>query len=158
MSGSDFKSPLTAEFASRVAAILQPIVFDLLDLSLQLKHVHWNLRGALFMPLHAQLDGIHATVSEAADGVAERQVMLGHPVDGQSASVASRSHLNALHVRFLPSQEVIEDMSNRLLRVIVLVRDGVHATGALDPVTQDLLIGVAAGLEKHLWMLQAQQL
>jgi starvation-inducible DNA-binding protein len=158
VSGSDFKSPLTADLASRVAAILQPIVFDLLDLSLQLKHVHWNLRGALFMPLHAQLDTIHATVSEAADGVAERQVMLGHPVDGQSASVAARSHLNALHVRFLPSQEVIEDMSNRLLRVIVLVRDGVHATGDLDPVTQDLLIGVAAGLEKHLWMLQAQQL
>lgn len=158
MSGSDFKSPLTEDIASRLAAILQPIVFDLLDLSLQLKHVHWNLRGALFTPLHAQLDAIHAAVGEAADGVAERQIMIGHPVDGQSASVAAHSHLNALHVRFLPSQEGIEDMSNRLLRVIVVVRDGIHATGELDPVTQDLLIGIAAGLEKHLWMLQAQQL
>jgi starvation-inducible DNA-binding protein len=66
--------------------------------------------------------------------------------------------LNPLPVRFLPSQEVIEDISNRLGRAIELLRHGIEVTGVLDPITQDLLIGITAELEKHLWMLQAQQL
>ncbi|MEI8211445.1 MAG: DNA starvation/stationary phase protection protein [Planctomycetota bacterium] len=158
MTGSSFRSPVSAEIADRLAAELQPLVLDLIDLSLQLKHAHWNLRGAVFVPLHEQLDGLHESVLGAADALAERQVMIGHAVDGLARSFTERSRLNPLPVRFLPSQEVIEDISNRLARVIELLRHGIEITGALDPITQDLLIGTTAGLEKHLWMLQAQQL
>lgn len=158
MTASFFRSPLSDDVTSKLASILQPIVTDLLVLGLQTKHAHWNVRGALFVPLHEQLDKIHETISDAADSVAERQVMIGHPVEGQAVSISKNSTLNPLRSNFLSCQEVVDDISNRLLSITESLRRGIAETGELDPVTQDLLIGITAELEKHLWMLQAQQL
>ncbi|GAA3295161.1 hypothetical protein GCM10020295_21580 [Streptomyces cinereospinus] len=36
------------------------------------------------------------------------------------------------------------------------MRERVRATGEADPVSQDLLIGITADLEKHHWMFQAE--
>jgi starvation-inducible DNA-binding protein len=158
MTASHFRCALSPESTLSIKEVLQPLVFDLSDLAMQIKHLHWNVRGALFQPLHEQLDSVHETVLDAVDSLAERQIMLGHPVDGLSQSVAKSTRMNAIPVHFFPTQEVIDDLSNRLLRVIEFLREGIDKAGSLDPVTQDLLIGVTADLEKHLWMLQAQQL
>jgi starvation-inducible DNA-binding protein len=158
MSGSQFRSPVDAGRAQKTVGLLQPLLTDLSDLALQLKHAHWNVRGALFLPIHEQLDRIVETVREAADEVAERIVTLGHPANGLAQAIAAESRLNPLRMQFLPSQEVIEALSARLDSVIQFLRVAIAATGELDPVSQDLLIGVAASLEKHLWMLQSQHL
>jgi len=158
MNGSQFRSPIPDEKANATAAILQPLLIDVTDLSLLLKHAHWNVRGALFQPLHEQLDLIVDTAREASDEIAERIVTLGHPADGLVQSIAAGTSLNPLHKRFLPTQEVIEEISNRIHRVIELLRNAIDLTGELDPVTQDILIGISRPLEKHLWMLQSQQL
>ena len=39
---------------------------------------------------------------------------------------------------------------------VLRLRTHVNALGELDPVTQDLVIEVLRGLEKHQWMLRAQ--
>lgn len=158
MTASFFRSALSDEVTSKLAGILQPVVTDLISLGLLTKHAHWNVRGALFVPLHEQLDELHDTISDAADDVAERQVILGHPVEGQAAAISKNATLNPLRSNFLSCQEVVEDVSNRLLALIELLRRSIEETGELDPVTQDLLIGITSELEKHLWMLQAQQL
>lgn len=138
--------------------MLQPLVVDLIDLGLHVKHAHWNVRGALFLPVHEQLDKIYETVLEAVDELAERQITLGYPVDGQSKTVAANSRLSPIRTHFLPSQEVVEEISNRLERVISFLREALDAVGDLDPITQDMLIRNTGALEKHLWMLQSQQL
>lgn len=158
MTASFFRSALSDEVTSKLAGILQPVVTDLISMGLLTKHAHWNVRGALFVPLHEQLDKLHDTISDAADEVAERHVILGHPVEGQAAAISKNATLNPLRSNFLSCQEVVEDVSNRLLALIELLRRSIEETGELDPVTQDLLIGITSELEKHLWMLQAQQL
>jgi starvation-inducible DNA-binding protein len=144
--------------STATAAILQPLLVDITDLSLLLKHAHWNVRGALFQPLHEQLDDIVETARDASDEIAERIVTLGYPADGLVQSIASATRLNPLHKRFLPTQEVIEEICNRIHRVVEWLREAIEKTGDLDPVTQDMLIGICGPLEKHLWMLQSQQL
>ena len=37
------------------------------------------------------------------------------------------------------------------------LRQAIATTGEVDPVSEDLLIGIAGSLEKHLWMVQAQE-
>ncbi|MCY2975848.1 MAG: DNA starvation/stationary phase protection protein [Planctomycetota bacterium] len=158
MSGSQFRSMVDVDKATATAAILQPLLTDITDLSLLLKHAHWNVRGALFQPLHEQLDKIVETARDASDEIAERMVTLGIPADGLVQSIAATTRLNPLHKRFLPTQEVIEEIGNRIHRVIGWLREAINETGNLDPVTQDMLIGICGPLEKHLWMLQSQQL
>lgn len=158
MSGSQFRSMFDNDKANATATLLQPLLTDITDLSLLLKHAHWNVRGALFQPLHEQLDVIVETARDASDEIAERMVTLGVPADGLVQSIASSTRLNPLHKRFLPTQEVIEEISNRIYRVIEFLREAIEKTGDLDAVTQDMLIGICGPLEKHLWMLQSQQL
>jgi len=158
MSGSQFRSIVSIDKANATASILQPLLTDITDLSLLLKHAHWNVRGALFQPLHEQLDEFVETARDASDEIAERMVTLGFPADGLVQSIAASTRLNPLHKRFLPTQEVIEEISNRIHHVIEWLREAIDKTGELDPVTQDMLIGICGLLEKHLWMLQSQQL
>lgn len=158
MSASKFLSPLAEDKADQVAEQLQPILFDSIDLALILKQAHWNVRGALFVPLHEQLDKIEATVQESVDDLAERLVTIGHPANGLSKNVASASRLNPIRTQFLPTQEVIHEISGRLHTLIGFFRGAIEAVGEIDPVTEDLLIGITSELEKHLWMLQSQQL
>ena len=142
----------------KIVEIIQPILTDLSDLGLLLKHAHWNVRGALFLSIHEQLDSIANTVRDSADEIAERIVTLGHPADGLVQSVAAGTRLNPLRAQFLPTQEVIEAISSRIHTVTSFLRQAIDDTGDVDPVTQDMLIGITGQLEKHLWMLQSQQL
>lgn len=158
MSGSQFRSPIDGDRSFKTAERLQVVLTDVTDLSLLLKHAHWNVRGALFLQVHEQLDNIVDTARTASDDIAERIVTLGHPADGLVQSIAANTRLNPLRTQFLSTQEVIEDISSRIHRVIESFRTEIDAVGELDVVSQDLLIGIAAELEKHLWMLQSQQL
>lgn len=142
----------------KIVEKLQPLLTDLTDLAMLLKHAHWNVRGALFLPLHEQLDAITDSVRDAADVIAERIVTLGHPADGLVQSVAAGTRMNPLRTQFLATQEVIEGISSRLHTVNTFLRQAIDETGDIDPVTQDTLIGITGQLEKHLWMLQSQQL
>jgi starvation-inducible DNA-binding protein len=158
MAGSQFRPPLDGDRTFKIVEQLQPLLNDFNDLAMLLKHAHWNVRGALFLPLHEQLDTITDTVRDASDEIAERMVMLGHPADGLVQSVAAATRLNPLRVQFLATQEVIEAISSRLHTVINFLRQAIGETGDVDPITQDMLIGITAQLEKHLWLLQSQQL
>ena len=37
------------------------------------------------------------------------------------------------------------------------LRSSIEKLGDLDPITEDLCIAISGSLEKHLWMLQAQE-
>lgn len=148
---------LSEEFSNTTAALIQSLVWDLLDLSLQVKHAHWNVRGKAFLPVHEQLDSIHNTLLESIDELAERHVTLGLPIDGTCPSIASHSRVPPIHFQFLEASSVIEEVASRLLGFIGNLRSAIDVSGDLDAVTQDMLIGICGPLEKHLWMLQAQQ-
>ncbi|REJ76666.1 MAG: DNA starvation/stationary phase protection protein [Acidobacteria bacterium] len=141
----------------KTVAILQGCLVDLLDLALQGKQAHWNLLGTRFRSVHLQLDEIIDAARMASDEVAERIVTLGRAADGRAAEIAGSTRLEKFPGGLLSVDDAISHYSDRLAKTIEGLRSGISQLGELDPISEDLLIGISAGLEKHLWMMQAQE-
>lgn len=136
-------------------AVLQDLLVDLVSLSLQGKQLHWHVQGPNFVAVHQQLDDIVDTARTAADEVAERSVTLGQPVDGTAEAVGKEHALPSLPEGWVTDTDAVRLAADAVERVVHRGREVIAATED-DLVTQDLVIGIVAGLEKHLWMLRAQ--
>ncbi|MBA2415623.1 MAG: DNA starvation/stationary phase protection protein [Geodermatophilaceae bacterium] len=141
--------------AGDVAVLLQDRLNALTDLHLTLKHVHWNVVGPHFIGVHEMLDPQVDAVRLMADTVAERIATLGfEPIGVPGALVRARSwddysinragaieHLAALNLVY---DGIISDH-----------RAAINETEDPDPVTQDMLIGQSAQLERFQWFIRA---
>ncbi|SNX65376.1 starvation-inducible DNA-binding protein [Streptomyces sp. TLI_55] len=135
---------------------LQSTLVDLLGISLVGKQAHWNIVGPRFRSIHLQLDEVVATARTYSDTVAERAAALGLPPDGRPETVAAAYALPGAKAGWLRDDEVVRLMVETLESAIGRLRDRIDATDKADPVTQDLLIGITAELEKQRWMFEAE--
>jgi starvation-inducible DNA-binding protein len=140
----------------RVGAVLQEALVDLTALALNGKQAHWHVRGPQFLPVHEQLDAIVDDARGWADLVAERAVTLGTPVDGRAATVATETAVGSFPTGFVEDAKAVALVRDLVGTMVDRLRSHVDELGELDPVTQDLVIEVLRGLEKHRWMLDAQ--
>jgi starvation-inducible DNA-binding protein len=140
-----------------VAARLQEALVDLIALGLNAKQAHWHVHGPQFLPVHQHLDTIVDDTRSWADLVAERAVTLGVPVDGRAATVAREATVDTFPTGYVDDAKAVALMAEQLDAVVRKLRQGVAELGEADPVSQDVVIEVLRGLEKHLWMLQAQR-
>jgi starvation-inducible DNA-binding protein len=136
---------------------LQASLVELLDLGLQVKQAHWNITGPRFRALHLQLDELAEEHKAWQDDVAERINALDHFPDGRAATVAATSDLDAFPDGPVRDERVVELLLGCMETVTERFRRRIMGLDE-DPVSQDLLIGIAAGLEKQRWMLRAQTL
>ncbi|MFD8544417.1 Dps family protein [Streptomyces sp. NPDC059649] len=150
------KSTLSDEARGIVGTALQGALVDLVDLSLIAKQVHWNVVGPRFRSVHLQLDEVVASARTHMDTVAERAAAIGVSPDGRAATVAKTSGINEVQDGWVKDGDVVRAMVNALGAVIGRMRERIIATDEPDPVTQDILIGLTADLEKHHWMFQAE--
>ncbi len=148
---------LSHEVQTEVAAELQVLLADLIDLSLQGKQAHWNVVGPLFQSVHAQLDGIVDDARTWADDVAERKVTIDLAANGQPGDVAMESRLEPLPRGYIADREAVALMERRVAGVASRARQAAERLGDLDLASQDLVIEIVRGLEKHQWMLRAQR-
>jgi len=150
------KNVLNPESQKKTVASLQAVLTDLLHLAMQFKQAHWNVRGKQFRSVHLQLDEIIDDARLAADEVAERIVTLNEASDGRPSTIAETSTLEVFPAGFVRTDQVTQLAADRLLSTIQAIRKGIDTVGDLDPISEDLLIGISAKLEKHLWMVQSQ--
>ncbi|TDB88128.1 DNA starvation/stationary phase protection protein [Actinomadura sp. KC216] len=150
------KSPIGDEAQKIAGDALQGSLIDLIDLSLVAKQAHWNLTGRNFKVVHEHLDEIVALARGGQDDVAERAVAIGVNPDGRARTVADRTRIPQLEAGYLDDDKVVAAITDILAQIIARFRERITATDEPDPVTQDLLIGIARELEKQHWMFQAQ--
>jgi starvation-inducible DNA-binding protein len=139
----------------QLVTILQERLVSLIDLSLTLKHVHWNVVGPHFIGVHQMLDPQYAGVSELVDQLAERITTLGGSPDGRPGSLVKQ--------RTWDDYSLERDLVDAHLAALDLVyvgvisahRDAIDATEEIDPVTQDVLIGQTEVLEQFHWFVRA---
>jgi starvation-inducible DNA-binding protein len=151
-----FTAPgLSNKDGSAVVTILQNRLNALTDLSLTLKHIHWNVTGPQFIGVHLMLDRQVKSVRKMVDDVAERiAAMGGSPIGTPGALVKLRgwddyslgradalSHMGAL--------DMVYD------GVILNHRDAIDKLESLDLVSQDMIIGQTAKLEQFQWFVRA---
>jgi starvation-inducible DNA-binding protein len=153
---AQFHIPITAT-DREVAGELQGMLVDLLDLALIGKHAHWNVEGPHFRSVHRELDELVDAWRRLGDDVAERAVALGAAPDGQAETIAGSTTVEPLPGGHLGDTQVVWLIGDRLEQAAARTRERIARVAGLDPVSEDLLIGVAAILEKELWMLRAQR-
>ncbi|MDT5089319.1 MAG: starvation-inducible DNA-binding protein [Mycobacterium sp.] len=146
---------LSEKQGGEVAELLQKALSRYNDLHLTLKHIHWNVVGPNFIGVHEMIDPQVELVRGYADEVAERIATLGGSPQGTPGAILKdrtwddysvgrdtvQAHLAALDLVY---NGVIED-----------TRKGIAETEELDPITQDILIGHTAELEKFQWFVRA---
>ncbi|GAB7105979.1 Dps family protein [Streptomyces phaeofaciens] len=152
------KSPLPEPARQVTHDALQSTLVDLLGLSLIGKQAHWNVVGPRFRSVHLQLDELVAAARGYADTVAERAAALGLPPDGRPETIASAFTLPGPKDGWLRDEEAVRVIAETLGTAIARLRERIAATEEPDPVTQDLLIGITAELEKQRWMFEAENI
>ena len=150
------KSTLSDHARKVTGDALQDTLVDLLGLSLIGKQAHWNIVGPRFRTIHLQLDEVVTAARSYADTVAERAAALGVPPDGRAETVARTGALPGPKDGWLEDTEVVGLLVETLEATIRRLRGRIAATEESDLVSQDLLIGITAELEKQYWMFQAE--
>ncbi|WP_052869624.1 Dps family protein [Streptomyces niger] len=149
-------STLSESDRKTVGDALQGALVDLVDLSLIAKQVHWNVVGPRFRSVHLQLDDVVASARGHADTVAERASAIGVNPDGRAETIAKTSGAGTVEAGWIKDNDAVGTLVRALGAVIERMRERIAVTDEPDPVTQDLLIGLTADLEKHHWMFQAE--
>jgi len=143
------------DVTSGVAQFLGPVVTDLTALSIDGKQAHWHVRGANFQAVHELLDSVVDHARDYADTAAERVVALGLPLDARTQTVGSKATTPVMTAGFQQADNVIAEVIASIDATLVTVRTAVTELGELDPVSQDVAIEIARGLEKDRWFLFA---
>lgn len=156
MTKSPITSPLGDAERTATGAVLQATLVDLVDLSLIAKQAHWNVVGQNFRSAHLQLDELVAAARQYTDEVAERANAIGVSPNGKAKTVVASSGIPDYPDNWQSVEATVAAIVDILGEVIKRLRKRIDETDKTDLVTQDLLIAIAAELEKQHWMWQAQ--
>lgn len=148
---------LAKDVRQKSAVELQTVLVDLIDLSLQGKQAHWNVVGSRFRTLHLELDEVVEDARKWADEVAERLRALGVAADGRANVIVKHSGLESLPEGTIADNEVLRRVIDQLAAAAARSRTSIDRLEGNDKVSEDILIEVVKGLEKHLWMFRSQQ-
>jgi starvation-inducible DNA-binding protein len=148
---------LAKDAKQKSAAELQTVLVDLIDLGLQGKQAHWNVVGPQFRTLHLELDEVVEDSRKWADEVAERLRALGVAADGRASVIAKYTGIESLPEGTITDKEVLIRVTDQLAAVAARGRASIDRLDGADKVSEDILIEVVEGLEKHLWMFRSQQ-
>jgi starvation-inducible DNA-binding protein len=143
------------EVAAGTAQFLTPVVLGLQGLAVNGKQAHWNVRGSNFIAIHELLDAVVAHAQAFADEAAERIVALGLPIDARVSTVAAKTKPTAVPAGFTQWQQLIAAVVGDMDAVIADVQAAIDGLDEIDLTSQDIVIGIKAGLEKDRWFLSA---
>ncbi len=139
--------------ASDIAKHLAPVVVNLSALSIDAKQAHWHVRGSNFMQIHELLDQVVENAREHTDTVAERIVALGEPLDARIQNVSKATTTPELPSGFQSTDVFIEAIVKQIDATLEVVRSAIDALEDIDLPSQDIVIALAASLEKDRWFL-----
>ena len=146
---------LSAEVGRQVADLLQQRLMSLVDLSLTLKHIHWNVVGPNFIGIHKMLDPQHAGVQAMVDDLAERIATLGGVPSGLAGRIASARTWDDYSLDRADALAHLGALDLVYQGVIIDHRHAIAASEEIDAVSQDLLIGQCGVLERYHWFVRA---
>lgn len=139
-----------------LAASLQRVLVDLIELHLQGKQAHWNVVGTNFRDLHLQLDEVVDAAREAGDTIAERMRALDAVPDGRSDTVAASTSLPQFPAYEQSTADVVDLITTRVYATTGTARAVHDSVDDEDPTTADLLHQIIETLEKLAWMIKSE--
>lgn len=152
----DYTVPgLDVDTGHAIAKQLQRQLHDLNELHLTLKHAHWNVEGPNFIGVHEMLDPQIELVRGYADEIAERIVALGVAAVGVPGAIVKHRDHEDYSLGFASTTDHLNALDEVYQRVIEQYRESIAVVGEEDPISEDILIGHTAELEKFQWFMRA---
>ena len=129
---------------------------DAVDLQMQIKQAHWNVKGPHFIGLHELFDQIDEAVESYVDLIAERIVQLGGIAEGTVRVAAGRSRLEEYPLVIADGRAHVEAVSKALSTFGREARATINHANELDDAdTADIFTEVSRGIDKWLWFVEA---
>jgi len=140
----------------QVIGLLNARLADAVDLHMQMKQAHWNVKGPNFIGLHELFDKIHAATGNYVDTIAERAVQLGGVAEGTVRIAAQRTQLAEYPHEIAEGPSHVDAVSIALAAFGHEVRASINEADDLeDADTADLFTEVSRGIDKWLWFVEA---
>lgn len=150
------KNDLPEKTRRKMIDLLNQHLADALDLHLQAKQAHWNVKGPTFIALHELFDKVEEEVEEFADDIAERAVALGGVALGTARVAAKHSRLPEYPLDISEGREHVQALATALAAFGKSARAAIDtAAKAGDADTADLFTEVSRGTDKLLWFVEA---
>ena len=150
------KHGLDVEARTGAVELLNARLADVIDLELQAKQAHWNVKGPNFIGLHELFDQVAAAAAKFKDEIAERAVMLGGVAVGTAQAVVERTTLPPYPIEAQDWHAHVDCVSSALAKVGTALRQAIEdATELEDQVTADLFTQIAHEIDKYMWFVEA---
>jgi starvation-inducible DNA-binding protein len=147
---------LSESTRSKMVELLNQRLADVIDLQLQSKQAHWNVRGPEFIALHKLFDEVAEKVETYVDEIAERITALGGLAESGLAVLAKRSQLPPYPAKIEDSLAHVDAMATALATFGKLVREDIDTCDeAGDAGTADLFTQVSRAIDQLLWFVEA---
>jgi len=129
---------------------------DAIDLQMQMKQAHWNVKGPHFIGLHELFDQVNEAVESYVDLIAERIVQLGGIAEGTVRVAAARSRLEEYPLDIAEGLDHVEAVSKALSTFGHEARKTIDQAEELDDAdTADIFTEISRGMDKWLWFVEA---
>ena len=136
--------------------LLNQTLAQTIDLKLQAKQAHWNVKDVNFISFHELFDMLAKELDEYADLLAERVVQLGGTALGTLQVVAKASDLKGYPVDIQAGKKHIEALLSGTEQLVKKIHQiTVDANIVDDDVTADIGTGINRSLSKMVWFLSA---
>src|SRR6058998_3150925 len=123
--------------------LLNQQLADVLDLGLQAKQAHWNVKGPHFIGLHELFDKVDEAVETYVDLIAERIVQLGGIAEGTVRISAAHSRLAEYPLEIADGAAHVEAVARALSTFGAEARATIYEADELDDAgTADLFTEV----------------
>lgn len=150
------KNDLSLKRRTELNTLMNQRLADAVDLQMQMKQAHWNVKGPSFIALHELFDKVYADVESYVDLIAERIVQLGGIADGTVRISAARTRLNEYPLALAEGMAHVEAVALALSAFGREIRSAINIAGELeDADTADLFTEVSRGIDKWLWFVEA---
>lgn len=158
MEKKTFPSHSSVDKADRapIIACLNEALASSIDLSLQVKQAHWNIKGPQFVSRHQLFDKLATTARDQMDQLAERAATLGGYAEGTARLAAANSRLPEYDLQAVNGKDHIKALVKQYALFAKQVREGIDvAEEHGDPATADLFTEVLRQAELDLWFLES---
>ena len=150
------ENDISVERRTQLNALLNQRLASAVDLQMQMKQAHWNVKGPNFIGLHELFDKVAEAVEGYVDQIAERVVQLGGVAEGTVRMASSRTRLTEYSPEISEGPAHIEGVARALSTFGQEIRNSINEADELDDAdTADLFTEVSRGIDKWLWFVEA---
>jgi starvation-inducible DNA-binding protein len=150
------ENDISLDHRTNLIRLMNQRLASAVDMQMQMKQAHWNVKGPCFIGLHELFDRAYEEAEGYVDLIAERIVQFGGIAYGTVRSSAAISELTDYPAAIADGLAHVESVARALSTFGSEVRSMIEEANILeDAGTADIFTEISRGVDKMLWFVEA---